>query len=242
MDDFDTQQAHIEIDAQPTESTENQSTESTEQPMDERPDWLPEKFNSPADLAEAYGELERKQGADSTPDGSETSGEAQTLDGDTLTRYSEAWRTQGYSFTEEQYGEMEKLGLPRAFVDNYAEGQKAVVQAQASTLMAVVGGEEVYKDMAQWATQSLSQAEIDAFDRALEVNNETARMAIQGLHAQYRNAVGNVPKLVQGNQATSGSGSFQSLAEVRTAMSDPRYKKDSGYRESVARKLQQSNI
>jgi len=238
------EQAEIEIDEKSTEQPESQATDTGDQSMGERPEWLPEKFSNPEDLAEAYSELERKQGSESASSGDESSGEAevQSLSEDKLNQFSEAWRDQDFSFTDEQYGEMEKMGLPRSFVDNYAEGQKAVIQAQANTLMATVGGEDAYKEMAQWAQQSLSSAEIDAFDKALEANTETARMAIQGLHAQYTKAVGKAPNLVQGNQAVSGSGSFQSLAEVKAAMGDPRYKTDSGYRESVAQKLSQSNI
>lgn len=42
------------------ESTE--ATESVESPVSERPEWLPEKFNDPADLGKAYKELESKLG------------------------------------------------------------------------------------------------------------------------------------------------------------------------------------
>jgi len=231
-------------DEESTEQSQTETTDGTQPPMDERPEWLPEKFNSPEDLAKAYSELEHKQSSEVSSETGEQTGESEvpSLNEQKLNDLSDAWRNQDFTFTDEQYNELEKMGLPKAFVDRYAEGQKAVAEAQANQLMSIVGGQEAYQAMAEWAQQSLSQAEIEAFDKALEVNPETARMAIQGLHAQYTKAVGKSPELVQGNQALSGSGYYKSMAEVREAMKDPRYKTDSAYRESVAQKLNNSSI
>ena len=49
--------------AQTQEQTQEQPQE---QPQSERPEWLPEKFNSPEDMAKAYGELEAKQSGKQT--------------------------------------------------------------------------------------------------------------------------------------------------------------------------------
>ena len=40
------------------------ATEATEAPVIERPEWLPEKFETPEALASSYGELETKLGQD----------------------------------------------------------------------------------------------------------------------------------------------------------------------------------
>jgi len=220
-------------------TTENQET--TEGTGEDRPGWLPEKFQSPEALATAYSELERKQSGEPSSEAGEQT-EVSPLSQEVLQQYSDAWQQQEFKFTDSQYGELEKLGLPRDIVDRYAEGQLAVVQAQANELYGAVGGKDTYTEMAKWAQSSLSEAEIMAYDKALETNVETARMAVQGLHAQYIKAVGKAPNLVQGNQSNVGTGSFQSLAEVRTAMGDPRYKTDSAYRKSVAQKISMSNI
>ncbi|MGB1921787.1 MAG: hypothetical protein ACPHM2_01060, partial [Alcanivorax sp.] len=39
------------------------ATATTEAPVAERPEWLPEKFNTPEDLASSYQSLEQKLGA-----------------------------------------------------------------------------------------------------------------------------------------------------------------------------------
>ena len=54
------EKAPQEIDPESEESVEAVPEEQTE---DNRPEWLPEKFKSPEDMASAYSELEKKMGA-----------------------------------------------------------------------------------------------------------------------------------------------------------------------------------
>lgn len=216
----------------------------TEETSEARPEWLPEKFGSPEAMAQAYAELERKQSSDAPAEAGEQADQVQApaLTQEALQEYSNAWQQQDYKFTDEQYGELEKMGLPREIVDLYAEGQLALVQSQATELVSTIGGEENYKAMAEWAQSTLSEAEINAYDKAIELDKETAKMAVQGMYAQYIKAVGKAPNLVQGTQAQPGSEVFHSIAEVRAAMGDPRYKTDAAYRQSVANRIAASNI
>jgi protein-tyrosine-phosphatase len=212
----------------------------TEETPEDRPEWLPEKFGSPEAMVQAYAELERKQSSDAPDEADQV--QAPALTQEALQEYSNAWQQQDYKFTDEQYGELEKMGLPREIVDLYAEGQLALVQSQATELVSTIGGEENYKAMAEWAQSTLSEAEINAYDKAIELDKETAKMAVQGMYAQYIKAVGKAPNLVQGTQAQPGSEVFHSIAEVRAAMGDPRYKTDAAYRQSVANRVAASNI
>ncbi len=45
-----------------SETEDNVAVETTEAPIVERPEWLPEKFETPETMAEAYGQLESKLG------------------------------------------------------------------------------------------------------------------------------------------------------------------------------------
>jgi len=69
-----------------------------------------------------------------------------------------------------------------------------------------------------------------------------AMFAIQGLAARFRSDAGSEPNLLQGEVSNSSVGSYQSLAEITSAMSDPRYEKDPAYRDQVAKKLQRSSV
>lgn len=224
--------------------TNEDSSQVTEETTDSRPDWLPEKFQSPEAMAEAYAELERKQSSgdsgDTNSEASQSSQEA--ISPELIADYAEKWSSQENSFTEQQYVELEKAGLPRNIVDQFIQGQQAVLQQSVNELVSQVGGADTYQKMAEWAQSTLSPAQIEAYDKALDQGPEVAKLAVQGLHAQYVKAVGKSPALIQGSQNQAGSGAFQSFAEVKAAMKDPRYTKDPAYRDSVAQKLSVSKL
>ena len=66
-------------------------------------------------------------------------------------------------------------------------------------------------------------------------------MAVTGLKARYDNTVGVTPTLIQG-QAAAPQSSFQSTAEIVSAINDPRYKEDTAYRANVEAKIKRSNV
>jgi hypothetical protein len=107
----------------------------------------------------------------------------------------------------------------------------------------MAGGEEQYSGLVQWASENLSESEIDAYNANVESGDlSLAQFAVSGLVARYRSEVGNEPQLVQGDNASSSSGAFQSVAELTAAMRDPRYNNDPAYRKSVADKLSRSKV
>jgi hypothetical protein len=97
--------------------------------------------------------------------------------------------------------------------------------------------------MIDWATNNLSQGQIDAFNASLETGDvDQAMFAIQGLAAQYRSDVGTNPNLMSGGTTGTSAGSYQSVAEVTRDMADPRYDSDPAFRQMVALKFQNSNV
>jgi hypothetical protein len=98
--------------------------------------------------------------------------------------------------------------------------------------------------MAEWATENLDQSAQDAFNQIVESGSiEQAKVAAQGLFAQYRSATGGVePKLAQGSTTGNTVTPFYSAKSLTDAMSDPRYKHDPGYQAEVHKRLSVSNI
>lgn len=228
-----------------------QKAEGLGNQQEERPEWLPEKFNSPKDMADAYANLERqfhgKQGdteeASPVDDmGNEEVKEYLSDKGvDFNTMSEDFWQNDGLS--EDQYNQLEAAGIPSDIVDQFIDGQKAIVDATRQQAFNIAGGEENYGQMMDWATNNLSEPEQDAFNAAVDSGDTgKAMFAIQGLSARFRSDAGSEPNLVQGEVSNSSVGSYQSLAEITSAMSDPRYEKDPAYRDQVAKKLQRSNI
>jgi len=216
----------------------------------DRPEWLPEKFNSVEDMAQAYESLEQKLGSQDEEEYEEE------LEDDELESIVDGLEEEGIDFdslsqefaelgglTEDSYDSLVEAGIPRSMVDQFIDGQMAVATQMQQEAFEQVGGQEAYEDMVSWASDNMQEASIDAFNNAVNSGNiETANLAIQGLHAQYRSVNGSEPSLVMGETKSVTGGVFNSAAQLTQAMRDPRYESDSAYRQQVASKLSRSNI
>lgn len=225
--------------------------------VSDRPEWLPEKFNSAEDMAKAYAELEKKlsQPKDQTPAAKEATKEDQAPNeeaaqvanvlenaGINFDSLQQEYETNG-GLSAESYEQLQKAGFPRSIVDSWIAGQEAVSQDITQSVFESVGGESQYEALMGWAGQNLSTAEINAFNRQVDSGDpDLVRFAVQGLNARYRSEVGNEPRLIKGAAATTSSGAFQSSAELTAAMRDPRYAQDPAYRRQVAERLAKSDV
>ena len=215
----------------------------------DRPEWLPEKFNTVEDMASAYESLEQKLGSQDDEE------EYEDDDGE-LEEIAEELEERGVDFdamsqefaelgglTEDSYNTLLEAGIPRTMVDQFIDGQVAVAGEMQQEAFSQVGGQQAYEDMTSWASDNLPEASIDAFNDAVNSGNiETANLAIQGLQARYRSVNGNEPSLIMGETKSVTGGVFDSAAQLTAAMRDPRYSSDSAYRQQVASKLSRSSI
>ena len=225
---------------------------------DERPEWLPEKFKSPEDMASAYQNLEKKLGggqqeeepkAESTqeetteeiPSGTEVQ-QAVEAAGVDFTSLQQEYNEQG-ELSEEAYTKLADAGFPQDLVNSWIRGQEALNNDYQSSVHNIVGGAEAYGEMIGWASENLSESEIAAYDKAVDSGDlDMVKLAVSGLQSKYQTAEGSDPALIAGQSAPSTGGNYSSWAEVTTAMRDPRYARDPAYRQSVADKLGRSNI
>lgn len=230
--------------------------DQSEQALQERPEWLPEKFKSVEDMAKAYESLEKKLGSNEQP--TEQTKTEETPDPETAdaTEVADVLDKAGVDFNELQaeynaeggltdaaYDKLEKAGFPKSLVDTWIAGQQALATDMHDQVFGSVGGEENYNQMVDWAADNLPQNDIDAFNKAVESGDmNMINFAVNGLSARYRSEVGTEPRLVQGEKPGTSGGSFQSAAELTTAMRDPRYQSDPAYRKAVADKLKRSNV
>jgi len=220
----------------------------------ERPEWLPEKFKSPEDMAKAYSALESKLGQPQREE-EEVSEEVQELVSADASEISEVLGANGIDFdvlqqeyqelgglSEDAYAALEEAGFPEAVVDQWIAGQQAISQQVQTEMFSLVGGQEQYQELVGWAADALPEAEIDAFNATMATQDPNMiRLAIQGLNARYRSEA--APSLLQGGTGpVSTGGKFESTAELTAAMSDPRYEKDPAYRQQVSDKLARSSL
>jgi hypothetical protein len=225
---------------------EEQGEETTEDNSDnqeETPDWLPDKFKSPEELAKAYSELEKKLGENPVDKREDLDAEEATPP--TEINYeemaSEYW-SEG-SLSDTRYKELEDMGVPKQIVDGYIAGQQAILNSVQGSVFNEVGGEAQYQEMVAWAKDNLSESEVAIYDQSVNTNDlDQTLYAVKGLHARYASEQGVEPKLIQGDNAPVSSGAYASAAEVKRDMSDPRYSKDPAFRKKVENKLSKSNV
>lgn len=140
--------------------------------------------------------------------------------------------------TPESYAKLEAAGFDKATVQQFIAGQQAVTQLIVNEALALAGGQEAYTAMTQWAAANLPKAEQASFNAALGGDPATRKQAITALKAQYTEAAGSSPALLQGNTSgNSGEQPYASRAEVVAAMRDPKYASDPAYRALVARRV-----
>lgn len=154
---------------------------------------------------------------------------------------SATYQAQG-SFTDAQYAELAEVGLPKHVVDTYIAGQQAVVAQQQNEVFSVVGGQERYMEMINWAKDNVSAGEVAAFNSIIKSGDVgQMKLAIMALNAQYK--AGGPPKLMTGstNSPSATVDKFNSEAEVVAAMMDKRYQNDVAYQQMVAKKLANSH-
>lgn len=239
------------------ETVEIKQEETTsEKPVEEnvtqsKPEGLPEKFKSVEDLAKSYQELEKKLG-DSQPKETEISKDTNSdldiaekavetagLNMDTL---ASEYADKG-ELDEKSYEALEKAGIPKDYVNQFIEGQKAIADQQATSIKNMVGGADAYTEMSNWAAENMSEEEKTAYNTAVNSKDlETAKLAVVGLKAKFERANGNEPNLLEGKGTVSGEKGYASWAEVTRAMGDERYSKDPAYQAMVQEKLANSDL
>ena len=196
------------------------------------------KFDTQEDLEKAYKELESKIGSPKEiPEGTaEEVVESAGLDMESLqSEFAEKGE-----LTQDSIDKLEGVGISKDIVNQYIQGQQAVAQQIESEVKGIAGGNDGYSDMITWAKENLSADEVSAYNRVVNGRDlDATKMAVQGLKARMG---GNAePNLVRGKAAISQT-QFDSVAQITAAMKDPRYAKDSAYREDVKQRIARSEV
>ena len=196
------------------------------QPDTTRPDWLPENFEHPEQLVEAYNSLQSNQ---LTP-----------LNEEIFNTLAEDYFREG-SVNDTHLKSLEKVGISSTMVDTYLNGLKLQADQLKSKVFDAVGGESEYKALITWGQKNLSEEQRAAYEHTLGTGDlNLIMLAAKGLHADYRKS--QEPKLMGGKPSMQDMGVFRSKAEMTAAIRDPRYEKDPAYRQDVSDKLSRSSF
>ena len=221
-----------------------------------KPEGIPDKFYDAETgkvdydaMAKSYTELEKKQSQkteETTEEPSEppkTADEAVEKAGLDMGKLTEEYDTND-GLTDDSYAALEAAGIPKATVDQYIQGQKALVAQAQTEAYSLTDGKEGYEAMSGWAKANLSAEELSNYNTQVNSPNSKVReMAIRGLHAQFSADSGDGKPLVHGNNSVTADGSgFKSRAQMIEAMQDSKYQSDPAYRAEVEAKLARSSF
>jgi len=226
--------------------TTEEVSDSTEQ-VQERPEWLPEKFSTAEDLAKAYGELETKnstQPKETVDDHGESDATTEKLTFESFSKYSQEFTDTGDISPESVEEIVSKYGLPEELVKEYVDDKKAVIKGMQKDFFESLGGEEEYASMMEWAGENLTKEDMDSYDKVMNSGDmAAATMAARGLSARKSQATGTNPRLLRGSAPTSQGGNpFKSWTQVSEAMRDPKYAKDAAFRAEIQSRLAISKL
>ena len=215
------------------------------------------KYKSAADLEKAYVELQKKlgEGSDEEQGEAEPSEEeapevspAQSLITDASAEYAEKGELSDEMMSK--FSEMSSQDLVQAYMEMQANAPQAetaepveLSDNDINSIKNSVGGEVEYDKVIDWATNNLSESQIEAYDDIISTGNtDVIQMMVDGLKAKYDSANGFEGRMLTGKAANNSSDVFRSQEEVVSAIADPRYDRDPAYRNDVLEKLERSDV
>ena len=235
-------------------STEEQeSLEVGEKLAEQQSEMLAGKFKTAEDLEQGYIELQKKLGEPkeekAEPEKPEAKEEkSEEVDTSFLnTLWEEANAGEYKEETLKQLANMDSREIAQMYLKDRSEAPEpkspGLSEQNVTQLKGVVGGEESYKDMMQWAGTNLTENEVKMYDAVMDKGDPMgAYFAVQALAYRYNDAKGVDGQMLTGKAAKSEGDTFKSQAQVVKAMSDPQYDKDPAYRQAIYDKLERSNL
>lgn len=171
---------------------------------------------------------------------------ADGLPAESIQRMYDEYKEGGLS--EESYAELAKVNFTREFIDSYIQGQEALIDQYAASMVEYVGGNEKFAALMQHL-QATDMTAFNSLDEALETRNIDLAKSLLNLAGQsYNLKFGKAAKrsvtkrAVQTKVTAPKVQGFTSQAEMIKAMSDKRYRDDAAYRHEVEQKVAYSRF
>ena len=208
------------------------------------------KYQSAEELEKAYVELQQRfsSGDRGEPQAEEPQQEQEQEVVDPGVDLMETlWNEAQDEWTEDTLTKLrdsDPVDIAQAYLEYRSENQnRQLSQEDTESLYAMVGGEQEYGDMLQWASSNLDQQQIELYDSVMQKGDPAAcYWAVQALAFRMAETEGWTPQdFLSGGAPTNRADVFRSQAEVVEAMSDPRYDRDPAYRQDIMEKLERSN-
>jgi len=219
-----------------------------EELMEQQENLLAGKYKNAEDLESAYLELQRKLGeGDEESEGEMEDAEEleSTPAADMISAASQEFAESGELTpeTRDALSELDSSELLDAYMSLAQPPSPDLTDSDVSSLKASVGGEESYNQITGWASEALSEVELEAFNTTVDSGSlAQIQMVMAGLQARYQAENGYEGTQLQGKAPSNSRDTFRSQAEVVEAINDPRYDRDPAYRNDILMKLERSDV
>ena len=220
-----------------------------EQMEQEQAKLLAGKYESAEELERAYVELQQRFSSnESTPEEEDVSEEAdEEPDVDLMEALWQQSQDEFDPDTLEQLSKADPVDIAQAYLDLRSKGvesdDRQLDQGEIQGLYDMVGGQEQYTEMLQWASNNCEADMINAYDAVMQKGDPASCFfAVQALAFRMAEMEGWQPQdFINGSTPLQTADVFRSQAEVVQAMNDPRYDVDPAYRQDVMNKLERSD-
>ena len=227
---------------------EQDSLKVGEQMQEAQDQLLAGKYKNAEELEKGYLELQQKLSSNQPAEKAEPEQTEESAEPSILDRIWEESTSQEEFSPEltEEISKMSSTELANMYLDyrqanEGAEPARDFSKEEIQQLQGVVGGQENYTNMIDWAQKSLNETEVNMFDAVMAKGDPLAAFfAVRSLAYAYNDAVGYDGNVVQGKAPKQNTDQFRSQQELIQAMSDSRYENDPAYRQDVMDKLTRS--
>ena len=247
-----TMESNVEKTSVESLSAEEQDSLKVGEQMQEAQDnLLAGKYKNAEELEKGYLELQQKlSNQEEEPAEEEEQGEEGEAEGTILDQLWDEATSESGEYSQETLDELNNMKVEelaqmhleyRNSVQNQEPEGRDFSEADIKELKGVVGGEQNYANMIDWAQKSLNEQEVKMFDAVMQKGDPLAAFfAVRSLAYAYNDAVGYDGNMVQGKAPRQSNDQFRSQQEVVKAMADPRYEDDPAYRRDIMEKLDRS--
>ena len=244
-----TMESNVEKTSVENLSAEEQDSLKVGEQMQEAQDQLlAGKYKNAEELEKGYLELQQKLSSNQPAEKAEPEQTEESAEPTILDRIWEESTSQEEFSPEltEEISKMSSTELANMYLDyrqanEGAEPVRDFSRDEIQQLQGVVGGQENYTNMIDWAQKTLNETEVNMFDAVMAKGDPLAAFfAVRSLAYAYNDAVGYDGNVVQGKAPKQNTDQFRSQQELIQAMSDSRYENDPAYRQDVMDKLTRS--
>lgn len=211
------------------ETTTEQSSEETQQQESQS--------SGQADTTQSEGTVTESMGIQEKEESSETESTEPTLD-DIV---AEALAG---DLSEETQKLVDQNGLGK-HLEMLVQGHQAIQEKNNQEVFDVVGGQDSYGELQEWGMNNMSKEQQASFNSALFSGDmNLAKLAVQGLQAQYVQANGKSPnRVIEGGGASNAEGGpFSNVTEYIKETQSAEYKRNPEHRAKIEAKRNASGF